>query len=417
MPTKAITFLGTPSRSYNETTYVWEGQECTTPFMAEATARFFNPDQLLVLVTAEARAQNFANLEQRIKDQLPLHPVDIPSGRSEDELWVMFDAIASAIDPGDQIIFDITNGFRSLPVLAVMATSYVRLVRAATVERMVYGAYDAASAGRTPVFDLTPFVQLLDWTTAADRFIRDGDSRDLADLIRKGMPPGMAMRDDQNARTLGKALKQAAAAMEQISRALRMARPQETMQAGATLADALTSGLPYLISQARPFGLLAERVSATYAPFAIQNPAAIELLPDNLRVQLELVDWYCRKDQIVQAVALAREWVISLLCQQMGCALLDRDGARAPNERALNHLARAGNGIAEQDPIEAAIQTLPRATELLRVWNQLAELRNDVAHVGMRTKARTAQQLLDAFTRLLPDLYQVANQFDWFPTK
>lgn len=40
MTTKAITFLGytAPDRPYRETTYVWEGHECTTPFMAEATA-------------------------------------------------------------------------------------------------------------------------------------------------------------------------------------------------------------------------------------------------------------------------------------------------------------------------------------------------------------------------------------------
>jgi hypothetical protein len=309
MPTKAITFLGytAPDRPYRETTYVWEGYEYTTPFMAEATAHFFQPSHLLVLVTAEARSQNFADLERRIGDRLPLLPVDIPSGRSEDELWIIFDAIASAIDPGDQIIFDITNGFRSLPVLAVMATSYVRLVRNATVERMVYGAYDAASAGRTPVFDLTPFVQLLNWTTAADRFIRDGDSRDLADLIRKGMPPGAAMRDDQSARALGNALKQAANSMEQISRTLRMTRPLETMSAGAALANALAAGQPYLISNARPFRLIAERVSATYAPFAIREPNARELLPANLYVQLELINWYASKDQIVQAITLARE--------------------------------------------------------------------------------------------------------------
>ncbi|NTU79611.1 MAG: TIGR02221 family CRISPR-associated protein [Chloroflexales bacterium] len=416
MPTKAITFLGytAPDRPYRETTYVWESHACTTPFMAEATAHFFRPDQLLVLVTAEARAQNFADLERRIGDQFPLHPVDIPSGRSEDELWIMFDAIASAIEPSDHIIFDITNGFRSLPVLAVLAASYVRLVRDATVDRVVYGAYDAATAGQTPVFDLTPFVQLLDWTTAADRFIRDGDSRDLADLIRKGMPPGAAMRDDQNARELGKALKQAANAMEQISRALRMTRPLETMSAGAALADALASEQP---SKARPFRLLAERVRATYAPFAIREPDAVELLPVNLYVQLELIDWYCSKDQIVQAITLAREWIISLLCQQTDSALMDRDGARTPIEHALNRLARTGSGTIVQNALESAIQALRHSEETLRTWNRLTELRNDVAHAGMRANPRTAQQLVNDFTRLLPDLRRIASQFDWFPTR
>jgi len=416
MSTKAISFLGyaAPDKPYRETTYVWAGQAWTTPFMAEATVRLLCPDELLVIVTDEAKRQNLDDLTKRIDNLLPVHPILIPSGHNEDELWIMFDTIAAAISPNDRIIFDITNGFRSLPVLAFLAASYVRVVRGATVERMVYGAYDAAVEGNTPVFDLTPFLALLDWTLAADRFIHEGSASDLAALLRQGMPPGPAMRDDIGARRLGQTLKQAANAMEQVSRALRMTRPLEAMMASAALADAFAAGQPQLISSARPFGLLAERVSASYAPFALSEPSDPAQISANLRVQLELIDWYCSKNQIVQAITLAREWIISLICRQIGGTMLDRDSTRVPIEDGLNRLARAGSMATAQNPIETMILGLSRWEEMLKTWNRLTNLRNDVAHAGMRANPRLAQQLIDDFSRLLPDLHRIVAQFDWF---
>jgi hypothetical protein len=107
MATKVISFLGytPPDKPYRETTYCFEGKEWTTPFMAEATATFFMPDELLVLVTEESRKQNFEDLSQRV-NILPIRPVDIPSGKQEDELWEMFTIISQEIEPGDSIVFD-----------------------------------------------------------------------------------------------------------------------------------------------------------------------------------------------------------------------------------------------------------------------------------------------------------------------
>ena len=41
--------------------------------------------------------------------------VPIPEGRSEEELWQIFDICVAQVAEGDQIILDVTHGFRSLP--------------------------------------------------------------------------------------------------------------------------------------------------------------------------------------------------------------------------------------------------------------------------------------------------------------
>jgi hypothetical protein len=96
MAKKVISFLG--ASQMTETTYSLESRECRTCFMAEASARFFTPDKLLVVVTAEARDRNLPDLKRRLADFLDPHPVNIPSGKTEEELWTIFNAIASVID-------------------------------------------------------------------------------------------------------------------------------------------------------------------------------------------------------------------------------------------------------------------------------------------------------------------------------
>ncbi|MBC7225311.1 MAG: TIGR02221 family CRISPR-associated protein, partial [Anaerolineae bacterium] len=51
---KALSFLGTGN--YQETTYVFRGEECRTHLFPKALCEFFRPSDLLVFVTEEAEA-------------------------------------------------------------------------------------------------------------------------------------------------------------------------------------------------------------------------------------------------------------------------------------------------------------------------------------------------------------------------
>ncbi|NJO05941.1 MAG: TIGR02221 family CRISPR-associated protein [Chloroflexaceae bacterium] len=181
MSKKVISFLG--ATKMNDTTYRFGEHECETCYMAHASVEFFHPDELLVMVTDEARTMHLDALKQRIGNRVPLRAVAIPSGKSEDELWQIFGIIADEIQAEDRIFFDITNAFRSLPMLTLLIIAFVRLVKCAHVEHVVYGAYDPKREGATPVFDLTPFITLLDWTTATSTFLKYGRTADLHELL------------------------------------------------------------------------------------------------------------------------------------------------------------------------------------------------------------------------------------------
>lgn len=366
MPRKAITFLGwTRPRAgeqqptYRTTTYRYADNDSPpTGFMAVATAHFFRPDALLVLVTPQAKAQNLPDLQRDLADHgLPAAtPVDIPAGQDEAELWQIFTIIADTVQHGDTLIFDITNGYRSLPVLALIATSYLQAVRPdVTLEKLVYGAYDASEAGITPVFDLTPFVQLLDWTNATTALLQFGRA-DFRPLVRQSALDGLARH------------------LDSLTLSLHTSRPRQAMEAAAALPDQLATAKQHAAA-APPFALLFDQIAQEYAPLGLAQPnqephAALQRM-------LQIIEWYVQKGLLVQAVTLAREWLISLVRLHLDLPPFSDD--RHQQESILN----------ERAPVPALLQ--PHFAPIKAQWDRIRTPRNDLAHSGMRPNAQAAE--------------------------
>lgn len=397
---KAISFLGA-TQAY-ETTYVMpDGREHTAPYFPAALVRFYQVDALLVFVTADARRRHFDALVRQAEDFAPtITPVDIPDGRTEAELWQIFQAVADAVTPGDRLIFDITHGFRSLPFLSFLAAAYLRAMKDVTLESVLYGALEAGDRtvmpARAPVFDLTRFVTLLDWLTAADRFTRFGDAGDLAALLRDphAIPVHLAARTERDARGMAGLLRGAATAVEEVSEPLRLVRPLEMMGAASRLNAALDRARGEIEQAAPPFALIADQVGAAYAPFGLAQPTDPACAVACLDVQRDLVTWYVERRQYAHAILLAREWVVSY-----GQHLLERE-LLSPRKRAEDLLNLAVE--ARKEHCRCAEETdIPHFAAAVDVWSKVRELRNDLAHIGMRPHALRVASLA-AEARSLP---------------
>jgi hypothetical protein len=184
------------------------------------------------------------------------------------------------------------------------------------------------------------------------------------------------------------------------------------MQAAAHLASTLEQAAPGILQRARPFGLLAEQVVREYGQFALTEPADPAYLARNLWHQLAMIGWYLERRYVIQAVTLAREWVVSMLAFQFGTPLLDNLVGRPQVEQALNNGVerRKAGQVLQPSPHDAPFEALEQAAELCRLWSRLTVLRNDLAHVGMNTAARPAQKLYQSAQALYPDLQTLAAQ-------
>lgn len=403
---KAITFLGARPQ---ETCYVFpESGEHVAPFFGLALAQHL-PDLNLVVFTTELTSkfyhQYFANAQAA-----SIQEVRIPDGRDDAELWRIFQAVVEVIEPNEAVVFDITHGFRSLPFLSFLAAAYLRKVKAIQLKHVFFGNFEmrdqSATPHRTPVLDLTNFVELLDWMVGADLFVRFGDARDLAGLLRNQHQRLRPAGEDRDAmRVWGNSpLKLTAEVLDIATRSLRVVRPADAMRASAQIMQRLPAVADEIGALALPFAPLAQQIIDNFRPIALgeteqADPSRI------LQTELNLVGWYLDRGQVFQAVALAREWLVSWVMVQLGKGdrLLEK-AERQLVEQALGAAVQAQRGGTGKEEIHVDLNDIPSLKEVINLYNQLGNLRNDLMHAGKRKQPQGAQKVEERAKQLYETL-------------
>ena len=382
---KLISFVGTTD--YKAATYCFEGNEFTSRYFPVVAARAFQPDELLLVATREAYDMHFESIADEVSEMTSVVPVRIPSGTQESELWSIFDILTGEIHAQDEVIFDVTLSFRSIPILAVIAAAYWRVSKGVTLQRLIYGAFEAKDElGRSPIFDLTPMLALMEWTVATDKFLKTGNARELGVLLKDAHSLPYRNANKDSGEDLPRHLQNAAASIDKVSQAMRLIRPHEVMSESRRLDRNLSLIRQEADVWAKPFKSLLDQTQQEYRRFAVEDP--MRNLTESLESQLKLVKWYVEKDQVVQAISLAREWVVSLTIFRLGWMLIeDRDYV----ENLLNIGARAQE---KKQALPPPIRKLSGVDSIVNTWDWLRDLRNDVAHCGMRKQPRSTSSIL-----------------------
>lgn len=219
-----ISFLGTnqyvpcnyldeqnPSRIVNNVQYV---QEAIYKLYLQ---HFTENDKIYVFLTAGAYSQNWLddgqfNAVTKLYDQMnkglqsrfyeispkaeviPIFP--IPEGYTTAEIWQIFNKIFDVFEEGDKIYFDITHGFRSLPMLGMTLIQYASTIKNIEVTDIFYGAFEKLGfasevkkmpieARNAPILSLSSFVELQKWTIGAEFLIESGNPRFLNEVMSK----------------------------------------------------------------------------------------------------------------------------------------------------------------------------------------------------------------------------------------
>jgi CRISPR-associated DxTHG motif protein len=367
---RLITFLGITD--YEEVEYRWHDLSKPTKFVQEALVHWLKPEVTCVLLTEGARQTHWNNLCQRLQEHTQIVEVDIPDGKSEEELWEIFAAISKAVQEGDEIVFDITHGFRSLPMIALLTIAYLKQVKGVKVQHVVYGVYEKGKH-EAPILDLTPFADLLDWLAAAKMFTATGDSSELGRLIQEVQNDAYRNRGAYG-ENLPRALKNFGMALEEVSNDLLLARVPNLPKSVSNLIEKQKRASAEVSDWTPPLTLLLDKIAATYAPFR----------DDSLPTQAALIRWYLDHNHIVQAMTLAREWVVSYHLHK------EEKDWRDPHER------------------EWMERLLGEFLKLSPLWSKITRTRNDLAHCGF---SRAEGQVLSA-TSIRQNAEEVVKQIE-----
>ncbi|MFQ3611587.1 MAG: TIGR02221 family CRISPR-associated protein [Fimbriimonadales bacterium] len=358
---KLITFIGTGN--YQPTRYTWRNQLSEpTKFFPVALVEWLNPDQIIVMLTEVAeQGPNWSECRSNL-DPSKTRPVRIPDGKDENQLWEIFRIITEQVEPGDEIILDITHGFRSLPVLGLLALAYLRQVKGAHILHLLYGAHEARDGEHTPVFDLTPFLSLLDWLGAVKMFMETGNGHPLAELLKRTQNQAWISQKADAPREL----KSMGSALEEVSDALLLSRVPLIDDAVERFATELSRAKPEIEQWAPPLVPMLEQIATAHSAYREGDHLA----------QVRLAEWYLEHGHLLQAVTLMREWIVSQQVLLMGDDISNKD-ARDNAEAWLN---------------KALHKEIPHSeTPLIPLWSKAVNLRNDLAHCGF---GREQEQVL-----------------------
>ncbi len=410
---KLITFLGVLSSNAQPVGYRHHGQIYEGLVFAEALQQFCPHDMMLLCVTQGAKEKTLPLVRERTKvlDDPRVHIIDIPTGLDSEQMWDTFKTIVDHVNDDDCVMFDITHGLRSISFLVFLFAAYLKSAKNVHIDAIYYGALDLrnqTSDSVAPVIDLSEFSAMLDWLMATNQFVRNGDGSDLAGLIRAGKPAASPLSAELANPVLRDQMENMAGVIEQMSLALSLARPLETMQRASALRARLQNAGSSIARQALPFAVLADKVGSAYTPFALLDPLAEQNLKVDLRLQLGMLKWYIDKRAYVQAATLGRELVVSLVAYGLGKdQITDLKGVREPVEEALNQYS-GKRSLCSTPYTDDDIRKIDANRTLVALWKDLRYLRNDLAHVGMNQKGVAAALLVDRLRGLYPRIESFA---------
>lgn len=234
-----ITVLGTSL--YSDCVYAMEGTEFAynTPFAQMATLNYIvsvcgKCDRITVFVTEKAEEKNWhtreytenerqilknrkielkpdqlkIGLEQMMEEEFPdtiIESVRIREGQNKEKIDEIFELMYDAILPEETIYFDFTHGLRNIPMQALTVIHYAKVLKNIQVGGMYYGAFELGEKKEdglihVNLLDMSACSAILDWTNAAESFIKGGSSNQIGKLYRERVRPGREER--YNTKTL-----------------------------------------------------------------------------------------------------------------------------------------------------------------------------------------------------------------------
>ncbi len=388
MSYKLLSFIG-PTR-YIEAYYVYNNKKSqkACQFIQEALLEFFckdweKDDQAVIFLTEESRRKNWlsksecedANFDKGLKDRLEdakkrlklnfsVKEVEIPEGKTEEELWEIFEKINSNISEEDILVFDITHSFRSLPMLTLVVLNYVKFLKNVKINQIVYGAMEALGSPdevrrmpleerKIPVFNLTPFVSLFDWTVAIERFLQTGSAEMISKLGIEELKPLLTKTKGE----VGRGLRNLINSLYLFSQNVSTCRAPDFKSNIERILNSLPDAEEEL-EKLRPFRPLFWKIKDRFSNMQIN---------DDITCGLETTRWCLEKGLVQQGFTILRETLVNyVIVNILNSENLKNKSYREVAEAMLN----------------SKYEKIP--SDILNLWHEIIDYRNDINHAGWR---------------------------------
>lgn len=350
-----VAFLG--NAIYQPTIYKVDDSQYKDQLSFIPIYKHFQPvDNVYVIGTKESRWEMIRSF--------PHEPIEIPHGRSENDFWNTFDILTQRLHlTNSEVIFDITHCFRAIPIFTAI---YIRLLKhiepTADFSHIFYGSYEKTKIV-TPIVDLVPILDLLDWIDATTSFLKYGELEDLSLKIKKANDKAWKDTSKEKPKMLGEFSKR----LQKLSDLSRLTYVPLLPETSTDISRLLSSAEAQreISNYIKPFSLLIKSVIKYTSRFAKSSI---------WESHLEAAKWYLENKRPTQSLLVLRETILTSLCEKDGCDPYDIK-AREEREKKLNEQRRSSK------------------KPLIKLWGKITDARNRAGHALMRRHSKDLSPL------------------------
>ena len=471
-----IAVLGTGG--YTPCTYYLDENTCDTKFVQEAVLKLAcgelrSDDRITICLTEDARRQNWedraynqreiernSNLSQEIYQGLhaaleaslkhvagiQIEEKDIATGKDSREIARMFSEIYDVIDEGEEIYFDITHGLRNIPMLVMAILEYAKVTKGILIGGIYYGAFEvgifdpALNRKRVPIYDMTFYHTIMNWSNAANSFIQYGHADEISELVNERWQSiARTSSKSQNVKELSGNLNNVAKRLQEFTSGIETGRGNtEYKKSIQKCYDAYKSQQKftseYLVEEYYPFRELLDKIE--------RKTEKYKNAKTNLEVGMATIDWCIENHMVQQGYTALDETVKTFLCEKIGVSQEEEFWREMIVKRICTSLYSVIEGTCEEMEYQfeewqkflrargqcdeekkkkafekgrelyVMITGIEKHKKLIPLMNRIGTKRNDISHFGFTDHTAAPDSLKKELKSMADTFCEIQREWD-----
>ncbi|HOA32805.1 MAG TPA: TM1812 family CRISPR-associated protein, partial [Clostridia bacterium] len=244
-----------------------------------------------------------------------------------------------------------------------------------------YGAFEAKDEeNRAPIFNLSAFNQITDWTIASEKFLETGDSRALARILKSEINPILREKKDKD--HYAKLVNKVSDKLVCFSSALYTVRGKDIIRYGKQLKEALEAikdeknEIMSLVPFNKILNMIYEKVAFYSGDIVLDIHNTVKL---------------CKEFNLVQqAYTLLRENLVTYACVKAGFDVYDK--------KAREDTAKA---ISAKEYFDKKV---------IEIYSDISYIRNDINHGGYRDSSMGADKFREKLDEMINRFEMIINE-------
>ncbi|WP_310603137.1 TIGR02221 family CRISPR-associated protein [Anaerosporobacter sp.] len=380
---------------------------------------------------------------------ITLTVIDISDGKSIDEQWDIYQKISNEIVSREgevNLIFDITNGFRTIPMLAVSALDCIRRIENVNVEYIFYGAMEAKSDDKiVPVFDFTMLLDVMEWSQALRMFQDYGISEPLCEIARNGIEESKNSKTgDLKNISESDTWKELIGAIDTFSKTIETGRGKydktrsnkENCIALAALEVVRTIDI-VIDMEFEKENVLENTLLIPLIPILEQIRVSMQefVKEDNFEIGLQIIKWCRDKKKVQQGLTALEETVTTYVCKLLNDLGVGVDEVNKNDRMDIVNKAVTGilhNRKDTRNKLKYSEEKYERFTKvkgelkkivdeqkhknkeltLMGLVDKIKKLRNDINHFGFSSKSNQCNDIIEEFERCSLDFEKLVCTYE-----